>query len=89
MEILTNDAIQSNESDMLWFVFNFKEMVKIGQKNWFCRSFLEVFHLRPPTPFVLCPNFYQMKGVIEIHNAGKFHHYTISDFQVIDFQMFP
>ena len=78
MEILTSYAIQSNESDMLWFVFNFKEMIKIGLKNWFLRSFLEVFHLRSLTPFVLRPNFYEMKGVIEIHNAGKFHHYTIS-----------
>ena len=84
MEILTSDAIQSNESDMLWFVLNFKERVKIGQENWFCRFF--VYALLHP---LLCPNFYQMKGVIVIHNAGKFHHYSISRCQVINFERFP
>ena len=34
MEILTSDTIQSNESDMSRFVFNFKERVKIEQENW-------------------------------------------------------
>ena len=57
MKILTTDAIHGNESDMLQFVFTFKERVKIRQENWFCRSFLEVFHLHPLMPFVLRPNF--------------------------------
>ena len=42
MKILTNDAIHDNESDMLRFVFTFKERVKIGQENWF-RRFLSRF----------------------------------------------
>ena len=29
-----------------------------------------------------------MKGVMKIHNHGKFHLYSISGFQVIKFQMF-
>ena len=33
METLSSDVIQGNESDMLQFVFNFKERVKIGQEN--------------------------------------------------------
>ena len=57
MEIFTSYAIQSNESDMLRFVLDFKEKVKIGQENWFCRSFLAVFPLGHLTPFVLHPNF--------------------------------
>ena len=85
MKILTSDAIHGNESDMVRFVFTFKERVKIGQENWFRRSFLEVFRLHPLTPFVLHPNFYQMKGVIEIHCSGKFHHYSISGCQVLNF----
>ena len=34
-----------------------KKGSKLGKKTWFCRSFFEVFRLRPPTPFVLRPNF--------------------------------
>ena len=31
---------------------------------------------------------FEMKGLIEIHNRVKFHHYTISGYQVINFQRF-
>ena len=32
--------------------------------------------------------FCLMKGIIEMHNPGKFHHYSISGCQVRDFRMF-
>ena len=74
---------------MLRFVFNFKERLKIEQENWFCRTFFKVFVYALLRLLCYAPIFSQMKGVIEIHNPGKFHHYTISGCQVIDFQMFP
>ena len=32
--------------------------------------------------------FGQMKGLIEIHNAGNFYHYNICGCQVVNFQRF-
>ena len=39
-------------------------------------------------PMSYAPIFGQIKVLIEIHNPGKFHHYTISGSPVRDFQMF-
>ena len=61
MEPLSSDVIQGNESDMLQFLFNFKERLKIGQENWICWSFLEVFRLHPLCYALV---FYQLKGVL-------------------------
>ena len=34
------------------------------------------------------PIFCQIKGLMEIHNPGKFHKYSICGFQVMNVQMF-
>ena len=88
MEIFTSDAIQGNESDMWWFVLNFKERVKNGPKNWFCWSFLEVFLYALLRPMSYVPLFGQTKGLIEIHKRGSFHQYTICRWEVIHLQRF-
>ena len=66
-----------------------KKVSKLGQKTDFVgyfQSFLVYALLRLVSYAQI---FCQMKGLIEIHNPGKFHLYTISLCQVIDFQMFP
>ena len=40
------------------------------------------------TPYELRAIFWQMKGLIKIHNRGKFYEYSILDCQVINFQSF-
>ena len=63
-------------------------MVEIQTKNWFSGTFLGVFGLHPPLPYESRPIFCQMKGFMEIHNAGKFHQYSICSRQVMYFEMF-
>ena len=66
--------------------WNFQE---IKPKNRFSCSFSEVLQLRlllPPLSYALI--FWQMKGLIKIHNRGKFYEYSILDCQVINFQSF-
>ena len=58
-------------------------------KNWFSGSFLEVFQLHlllRSMSYALI--FWQMKGLIKIHNRGKFYEYRVLDCQVINFQSF-
>ena len=65
-----------------------KKGSKLGKKTGFVGHFLRFFVYALLRPLCYAPIFYQMKGVIEIHNPGKFHHYTICGCQVTDFQMF-
>ena len=60
----------------------------MGQINDFWAHFERFFYyalLRPPS---YAPIFSQIKGLMVIHNHGKFHQYSISGSQVINFQMF-
>ena len=65
-----------------------KKRSKFDQKNWFSGSFLEFFHYALLRPSSYAPIFCQIKGLMVIHNCGKFHQYSISGSQVINFQMF-
>ena len=72
----------------LTFFFYSKEKVKIATKADFRACFERFFHyalLRPPS---YAPIFSQIKGLMVIHYRGKFHQYSISGSQVINFQMF-
>ena len=65
-----------------------KKTSKLGQKYDFRAHFERFFHyalLRPPSYTII---FRQIKGLMVIHNRGKFHQYSISCSQVIKFQMF-
>ena len=66
-----------------------KKGSKLSKKTGFVGHFLRFFVYALLRLLCYAPIFSQMKGVIEIHNPGKFHHYTISGCQVIDFPMFP
>ena len=47
------------------------------------------FSITPCYAFVVTPQFlYQVNGIIEIHNRGKFHLYSISGCEVKKFEMF-
>ena len=65
-----------------------KKVSKLGKKTGFVGHFLRFFVHALLRPLSYAQIFCQMKRLIEIHNRGKFHHYTISGCQVIDFQMF-
>ena len=84
-EIWTSNEVQG----MLRFFIKSWKFQKIKPKIWFSGSFSEVFQLR----LLLCPmsyalTFWQMKGLIKIHNCGKFYEYSTLDCQVINFQSF-
>ena len=83
-KIFTTDVIHSNALSMWIFLFYFKKLVKIGPKNRFCGLFWEVL-LRPVNYTSI---FYQIIRLMEVHNGGKFHRYSICGFQVIKFEMF-
>ena len=80
--------MQSNASDIWHFSFYSKEKVKIGPKNWFSSLFWERFPLRPLAPSGYAQISCQIKFLMNIHNRGKFHHYSFCGSQVINFQMF-
>ena len=66
------------------FLESLENFKKLSQKNPFSGSFLEVFQLRR----LLRPIFWQMTGLIKIHNRVEFYEYSILDCQVINFQNF-
>ena len=66
-----------------------KKGSKLGKKTGFVGHFLRFFVYALLRHLCYAQIFYQMEGVIEIHNPGKFPHYTICGCQVRDFQMFP
>ena len=61
---------------------------KLGQKTDFWVIYRS-FSLTPSYALRLAPQFLrQMKGLMKIHNRGKFHLYSICGSQVINVQMF-
>ena len=84
-EIWTNNKVQC----MLKIFIKSWKFQEIKPKNWFYGLFSEVFQLcilLRPMCYTLI--FWQMKGLIKIHNRGKFYEYSILDCQVIIFQSF-
>ena len=79
-EIWTNNEVQS----MLRFSIESRKFQEIKPKNPFSGSFLEVFQLRRPLRSI----FWQMTGLVKIHNRVKMYEYSILDCQVINFQSF-
>ena len=86
--IFTSDALKHKASDMSRFLIQSKNSSKRSQKKIFSGSFQEIFHLHPFTLYDSPPIFFQIVGHMKIHNRGKFHEYSISGCQVIDFQFF-
>ena len=82
-EIWTSNEVQG----MLRFFIKSWKFQEIKPKNWFSGSFSEVFQLHlllRPMSYALI--FWQMKGLIKIHNRGTFYEYSILDCQLINFQ---
>ena len=79
-EIWTSNEVQG----MLRFFIKSWKFQEIKPKNPFSGSFSEVFQLRR----LLRPIFWQMTGLIKIHNRVEFYEYSILDCQVINFQSF-
>ena len=71
------------------FIVLFRNGVNSAPKLRFLSYFQRFLVCTLLRPVSYAQIFCQMKGLIEIHNRGKFHHFTISGCQVIDFQMFP
>ena len=65
-----------------------KKRSKLGQKTNFWAHFERFFHYTLLRPLSYAPIFCQIKGLMMIHNRGKFHQYSISGSQAINFQMF-
>ena len=55
-----------------------KKRSKLGKKTGFADHFQRFFLYAILRPLCYTQIFYLTKGVIEIHNAGKFHRYSIS-----------
>ena len=88
-EIWTSNEVQGTTSHISQYFIKSWKFQEIKPKNWFSGSFSEVFQLRlllRPMSYALI--FWQMKGLIKIHNCGKFYEYSILDCQVINFQSF-
>ena len=88
-KIFTSDAVQGNVWHMIRFLIEFWKFREIKPKNDFF-AFLQrfLFHALP-RPVGAALIFFQMKGLIKIHNRGKFHLYSICGCQFVNFQMFP
>ena len=65
-----------------------KKWSKLGQKTHFVASFQRFFNHAFLCLMSYAPIFCQMKGLIGIHNCGKFHEYKVCGCQVMNFQMF-
>ena len=62
------------------FLCSPKNSRKLGRKNWFWGTFLGNLGLRPMSYAQI---FGQIKGIIQIHNGGKFHLYNICRCEVM------
>ena len=60
-----------------------KKWSKLGQKTDFLAHFYALLCL-----IIYAPIFCQIKGLMKVHNRGKFHQYSICGCQVMNFQMF-
>ena len=60
-EILTNDEMQDDASDMVRFLLKYSEMIKIKPKNWFFGSFCKFFVYTLLHPINYTPRFCQNK----------------------------
>ena len=87
-EIWNSNTMQSNASHMLRFLISSWKFHEIKSKNQFFGIFSEISGHAYPRPMVDALTFCQMKGIIKIHNHGKFHFYSICGCQVIKFSMF-
>ena len=83
-EIWTSNEVQG----MLRFFRKSWKFQEIKPKISFSGSFSEVFQLRRLLRRLLRPIFWQMTGLIKIHNRVEFYKYSILDCQVINFQSF-
>ena len=70
------------------FNWTIKKWWKFSEKTDFGAHFERflVYALLRSMSYASIP--FEMKGLIEIHNRVKFHHYTISGYQVVNFQRF-
>ena len=71
------------------FNFIFWKHRKLSQKNDFLTHFERFLVYAFLRPMNYAPIFEEMKGLMKIHNPGKFHLYNVSGCQVINFQKIP
>ena len=70
------------------FWFSPKNSRKLIQKSDFVAHFQRIFVYVLLRPAIYVPIFCQMKGLLKIHNLGKFHYYSYCGCEVINFQNF-
>ena len=61
---------------------------KLNQKTDFLAFFQRFFGHALPRPMGDALIFFQIKGLMKIHNRGEFHLYSICGCQFVNFQMF-
>ena len=86
--IFTSDALKHKASDMSRFLIQSKNSSKRSQKKYFLAHFRRFFIYTLLRSMIHPQSFFQIVGHMKIHNRGKFHEYSISGCQVIDFQFF-
>ena len=84
----TSDAVQGNVSQMLKFLIQFWKFQEINPKTHFWARFQKFFSHALLQPTCDAPIFCQIKGLMKIHNRGKFHWRSVCGSQVMNFQMF-
>ena len=83
-KIFTSDAVQGNYG----FWYSAENSKILSQKNNFLAFFQSFFDHALLRSMVDAQIFCQIKGLMEIHNRGKFYLYGICGCWVINFQMF-
>ena len=71
-------------SEMSRLLLYYQENVEIKPKNWFW----EVFRLRSLMPYEQLLNLLSICLLMEVHNNGKFHEYSICGCEVINLDVF-
>ena len=69
------------------FPYSHENSKKLTQKSYFVVGFQKFLDHALFRPMGDAPIFGQMKGLMEIHNPGKFHWYSVCSCQVIYFQV--
>ena len=76
--------MHNTASDMSRLLLYYQENVEIKPKNWFW----EVFCLRSLMPYEQLPKLLSICLLMEVHNNGKFHEYSICGCEVINLHVF-
>ena len=83
----TSDAVQGKVSNLYCFVYSPENSKKRKQKIGFLAFLQRFFDNTLLHSIGHAPNFFQIKGIMNIRNLGKSHVYTNCGSQVIIFQI--